>query len=60
MSTREKTEKGVEGKRRKREEGEWIVESLKWPKTEEIGEKEGHEKGGRKGRPRKNPLTQTY
>ena len=45
-----------EGKRREREEDGtgWIEANLKWPKTEETGEKEGQEKGGRKGRPREN------
>ena len=32
----------------------WIIESLKWPKMEETGEKEGQEKGGWKDRPRDN------
>ena len=51
------TKPSEQPERKGEEEGEgWIIESLKWPKTQEKGEKEGEKTAGgkRKGRPRHN------
>ena len=54
ISKRKRPDKGREGKRTEREDGGWIIESLKGPKVKEAREKEWQEKGGWNYRPREN------